>query len=335
MNIKLYGSMIAALGALSGCATSAPKHDIAAVEVPTEQGSSDKVVGDASHLKGLPFTRGFIFDVAPQDASINNKVNQGSKKIAQIKPTGDTKPRAVVLLENKIIASSSWRKLDMRLNVRKKNIEICKGFMSLPSVEEVERAGETAGDPIKANRKNHVITYMPVKGTNLNNMPKKAADCNTFISNTYDYASAAEELAFILNGKPLGKSPYLVVYESEDSPYSSMMLSVGDLSSEAIIVLAKEWPEFIEKVYRYGDKVDPAVGIAVMLSQDERLQQAQKDAMWNKIQIVVSAGTCGGALVGSTVTLNTILTTSACTKFIKEAAEAMGYDVPNIPLRKA
>jgi hypothetical protein len=316
MNLKLSVCLIAISSILYGCASTGSS------DAPLSAPVFDKTVGDGSHLKKLPMSRDFIMD-SYDNSKANNAM--GSQKINSVKPSGDTQPRAVILLENTMIPSSVWKLWDYRWNVRKKNIEICKGFMKLQTVEAVEENGIKTGDFLKADRKNHVITYMPANGTNKNNLPSQPQGCDSFISNGYDYISASEELAFILEDKKIGKSPYLAVYESPSSPYSSMILSIGDLSPEAISVLSSKWPELIMKVYQHGDSIDPTIGIAVMLENDASLRQAQKDAMWRNIKIAVSGATCGGALVGSTVTLNTLLATPACKDFIDRASDAMGY----------
>lgn len=304
MNIKSSVSLVALSALLYGC-TSLPQR------------------GDGSHLKDVPMSRDFIMD--SYDRNSGKISAQGNNKINSIKPTGDTQPRAVILLENRILPSSWWKISEYNLAVRKKNIEICKGFMKLQTVGELEGEGIETGDILKANRKNHVITYMPTNGINRSNLPSNPDDCQTFIESGYDYQSAEEELSFIFEGKKLGKSPYLAVYESPSSPYSSMILSIGDLSPEAISVLSSKWPELIMKVYQRGDNIDPQIGIAVMLDNDNALKAAQKDAMWRNIRIAVTGATCGGALAGSTVTLNVLLATPSCKIFVEQAKDALGY----------
>lgn len=364
MNIKLYICLIALSPLLYGCATKRATSDVVIAPLgipgqgsytgpPPQQGYTgyvDKVIGDGSHLLDLPMSRDFIMDSYDKSQAANAK---GSKKIFSIKPTGDIKPRAVVLLENKILPSSDWKEQISTINkkkisainpnVQRKNIDICKGFMKLPSAESMEIYGKQMGDALKSDRKNHVISYMPVIGSNKNNLPERPEDCNRFIKNGYDYANAAEELSFILGDKKLGKSPYLALYESPSSPYSSMVLSLGSLSPESITLLASNWPELIMKVYMHGDSIDPTIGIAVMLSRDPSLQQAQKDAMWKNMKIAVSATTCAVTIIGggyaatlvpmsptTFITLGSLIKKPSCKKFVDQASYALGYekDIP-------
>lgn len=62
-----------------------------------------------------------------------------------------------------------------------------------------------------------------------------------------------------------------------------------------------------------------------MLRHDPVLRQAQNDGHWENIQIAITAATCGGALAGTTITLNTLLATPACMKFYNQAKDALGY----------
>lgn len=339
MNIKISSCLIAISAALYGC-TPAKVVSLKPVSPPPLATviDSDKVISDGSHLKALPMSRDFIMDSPDDfqaiDSSFRKIGSKGSKKVFSIKPTGDTKPRAVILLENSMIASSVWDWRDYNVRVRSKNIEICKGFMKLQTVEDLVRDGEKDGDPLKADKNNHVITYMLAKGENENTLPKYPKDCNNFISKGYDYASSSEELHFILGDKKLGKSPYLAIYESPDSLYSSMLLSVGELSPEGIALLSSQWSELVMNVYQKGkiieprEKFDPRVGIAIMLKQSSALQSAENQAVVGNIKIAVTAGMCGGALAASTITLNTLFATPVCAKFIKDAATALGYEVP-------
>lgn len=319
MNIKLSSCLIGISILLYGCAAPQYKMQTAQVVKPRP----DKTVGDGSHLKNVTMSRNFVTDSYNKNTNGGN--TEGNEKINSIKPIGDTQPRAVILLENRILPSSLWIIKDYSLNVRKKNIEICKGFMKLQTVEAVEKNGIDTGDILKADRKNHVITYMPANGINNNNLPSGPEGCQAFVKSGYDYESSAEELSFIFKDKKIGKSPYLAVYESPSSPYTSMVLSIGDLSPEAINVLASKWPELIMKVYQHGDSIDPQIGIAVMLENDNSLKAAQKDAMWRNIRIGISGTTCGVVLAGSTITLNALLATPACKYFIDQATEALGY----------
>ena len=280
------------------------------------------ISSDRSHLQKLTMSREFITDSYTSERSKNNK---GNKKINSIKPTGKTQPRAVILLENTMIPSSLWDVEDYNFTVRRKNIEICKGFMKMQTVENVRQDVIKTGDMLKANSKNHVITYMPVLGRNKNNIPSDPEDCKTLIEYGYDYTSSKEELLFIFKDKKLGKSPYLAVYESLSSPYTSMILSIGDLSYESIGVLGSKWPELIMKVYQHGDKIDPRIGVAVMLANDNSLKAAQKDVMWRNIKIGVSGTTCGVVLASSTVTLSALLGTPACKDFVFRAMDTLGY----------
>ena len=239
MNIKSSVSLAAITTLLYGCM------------------STSNLQRDESYFAEVPMSRDFIMD--SYDRNIGMISSEGNYKINTIKPTGDTEPRAVILLENRILPSSWWKLKDYNFTVRKKNIELCKGFMKLQKVDDLEREGIETGNILKSNRKNHIITYMPAKGTNRNNLPSNPDDCQTFIENGYDYQSAAEELSFILEGKKLGKSPYLAVYESPSNPYTSTILSIGDLSPEAISVLSSKWPELIMKVYQRGYNIDPQI----------------------------------------------------------------------------
>ena len=339
MNIKLSVCLVAISSILYGCSTiSTPDSVFDSVVAPNTIENDNKVVGDGSHLKLLPMSRDFLMDSPDNfqavDADFRKIGSKGNKKIFSIKPTGDTKPRTVILLENNIIPSSVWDWRDYNFRVKSKNIEICKGFMKLQTVEDIENEGKKDGEILKADKNNHVITYMLAKGENKNNLPKYPEDCNDFISKGYDYASASEELYFILGDNKLGKSPYLAIYESPESLYSSMILSVGELSPEAIALLSSQWSELVMNVYQKGkiiepkEKFDPRVGIAIMLKQSSALQSAENQAVVGNIKIGVTAGMCGGALAASTITLNTLFATPVCAKFIKDAATALGYEVP-------
>ena len=305
MNIKSPISLVAMTTLLYGCM------------------STGNYQRDEAYFAEVPMSRDFIMDSYDRSAVVVS--SEGNHKINTIKPTGDTEPRAVILLENRILPSSWWKLKDYNFTVRKKNIELCKGFMKLQRVDDLEREGVETGDILKSNRKNHVITYMPAKGTNRNNLPSNTDDCQTFVESGYDYQSAAEELSFIFKGEKLGKSPYVAVYESPSNPYTSMILSIGDLSPEAISVLSSKWPELIMKVYQRGDNLDPQLGVAVMLANDPSLQMAQKDAMWKNIKITFKGAVCTGILASSTVSLTTLMATPSCQGAIEETKDALGY----------
>ena len=339
MNMKLSLSLIAITSALYGCsATPNISGPIVSNPVITENG--DKVTGDGSHLLGLPMTRDFIMDTSAYTSEANanyekarikvsEKISSGQKttdylpdrKIFSIKPVGDVKPRAVILLKPVDIENiRTW-------TVRKKNITVCEGFMTLPTATSDGSLGS------QQVRDNEVITFMPVKKS----IPLSSRDCEKFISDKdgYDYVSASQELAFILDGRDIGRSPFLAIYESPKSPYSSMVLSLGELSPDALRVLTHSWPELITKVYKYGKevdpidgKIDPVAGIGAMLLFDPKLKQAQSDAKWGYMKIGLTGAICGGAFTASTITLNTLIATPACSKFILEAADAFGYTVP-------
>lgn len=333
MDIKLFGCLSALSVALYGCATSS-----------STQGYTDKVVSDGSHLIGLPMTRDFIVDVNkyPKEIELNyqtalNKVRQElssekrntsnlpDKKIFSIKPVGNTNPRAVILLKpTDITRAREW-------TVRKKNITLCEGFMTLPLATEIEQPES------QQVRDNEVITFMPIKGENKKHAPQSPKDCQDFISNKngrgYDYASALQELEFILDGKISedgkdARSPFLAIYESPQSPYSSMILSLGELHPDTIALLGKNWPELITKVYRSGKSLDPVAATAAMLVFDPALAKFQKDARLGYVKIGVAGTICGGAIAASTITLNTLFATPACAKFIRDTANAFGYSVP-------
>lgn len=333
MNIKLSLSLIAITSALYGCAATPSSN-------PTIPENGDKVTGDGSHLLGLPMTRDFIMNPSAYTSEANanyqkalikvsEKISSGQKttnnlpdkKIFSIKPVGDVKPRAVILL--KPVDIKDIRKW----TVRKKNITVCEGFMTLPTAT----SGGSPGS--QQVRDNEVITFMPVKKS----IPLSSRDCEKFISDKdgYDYVSASQELAFILDGRDIGRSPFLAIYESPKSPYSSMVLSLGELSPDALRVLTQSWPELITKVYKYGKevdpkdgKIDPVAGIGAMLLFDPKLKQAQSDAKWGYMKIGLTGAICGGAFTASTITLNTLIATPACSKFILDAADAFGYTVP-------
>lgn len=292
----------------------------------------NKSFGDGSHLLNLPMTRDFILG---NQADLKLEKG-GSPKINAIKPTDDTKPRAVILLNNKVTWSN--------ILVRAKNLELCKGFMKLSSVEVVEGEGSKTGDTDKKDRKNHVITYMPTTIGNINNLPKTLDDCSAFLTAGYDYKSATDELNFILSQQNINrgksgnatsslettriqnKSPYLVVYESPQSPYSSMILGFGQASPESIAVLAKNWSELLAKVYQSGDPLDPTVAVATMLNHDPALKEAQKEAMWKNITIVATGAVCAGAFTaGTPISLATLLATPACKIAYDDAKIRFGY----------
>jgi hypothetical protein len=215
--------------------------------------------------------------------------------------------------------------LPFNWTVRKKNVVLCEGFMSLPSSDELVTYGKNIGDATLVNKDNHLITYMPA--LDKSSLPRRSGDCSTFITDGYDFINSKEEISYLLSkSKKLGKAPYLAVYESPLSPYSSMILSLGQLSPEAIRQLTKNWPELMIKVYTHGDNIDDlTIGIATMLKDDPILRKAQNDDHWKNIQIVVTGTACGGAIAASTVTLNTLLATPACVKFYNDAKDALGY----------
>lgn len=329
MNIKLSVSFIAITTALYGCVSTTdymapPPPDPSPTVIPDY--GPIKSVGDGSHLIGLSMTRDFILESrekSPEiDTNFQEKGSKGSKKIFSIKPTGSVQPRAVILLENRMLPSSTWKIWEYNWNVRRKNIEICEGFMNLPQAT----TGTLPGS--QQTRDNEVITFMPAKTGNENNLPKQPKDCSNFISKGYDYESSTEELLFVLkDNKKMGKSPYLAVYESPTSPYSSMILSLGTLSPQGITELGSRWPELITSVYKFGDSIDPTIGIAVMLHHDESLQRAEDKAAVEKMEVLITGATCGGKLVGSTLTLGALLATEDCFSFIEKAAWLMGYKV--------
>lgn len=342
MNIKLSSCLLALSSILYGCTSSTISPNLLesspvivdsepspspviinesttiTVDKSAMKGTPIKTNSDGTHLKGLPMTRDFIMDshddFRKTEDLFQTKGSRGSKKIFSIKPTGDIQPRAVILLKSPSLLGGT---------VRKKHISLCEGFMTLPPA--TPKGGTTSQ---QADRNKEVITFMPVKGTNPNNILLSPKNCGSFIKTNYDYASAEVELDFILAGKNIGKSPYLAVYESPQSPYSSMVLSLGTLSPDAISVLTENWSDLIMKVYKHGDSIDPTMGTATMLALDPRLQQAQRDAQWRYIKIAVTGVTCGGAIAASTVTLNTLFTTAACKDFILKAADEMGYELP-------
>ncbi|MGP5175032.1 MULTISPECIES: hypothetical protein [Psychrobacter] len=334
MNIKSSVCLIAISSILYGCST-APTYSVPPQSAPTIP--PDKVVGDGSHLLGLPMTRDFITNPSAYTSEANTnyqkavvkvseEINAGQKttsnlpdkKIFSIKPVGDVKPRAVILLKKgKIMDPTQW-------TVRKKNITVCESFMTLP----IATPGGSPGS--QQVRDNEVITFMPVNSIDKTSIPLSPKNCEKFISdkNGYDYVSASQELAFILDGKDVGRSPFLAIYESPKSPYSSMVLSLGELSPGALRVLTQSWPELIAKVYQHGNNIDPVAGIATMLLFDSKLKQAQSDAKWGYMKIGVTGAMCGGAFTASTITLNTLIATPACSKFILDAADAFGYTIP-------
>ena len=332
MNIKLSLSLIAIASTLYGC-TATPSLIGPSVSNPVITENGDKVISDGTHLKGVPMSRDFITNSKTSEeiqANFKERGSKGSEKIFSIKPTGTTQPRAVILLEKKMFSldlDSRLKIKDLNAKVRRKNIDICQGFMKLTSATVMEETGKKTDDALKADRKNHVVTYMPAIG-NDKNLPKNANDCASFITKGYDYKSAKTELSFILKGSErVGKSPYLAIYESPTSPYSSMVLSLGNLSPQSITLLASEWPELIMKVYKHGKNIDPVAGIAVMLENDEALFQAEEENIAENIEIITKGGFCGMAAASSPVslTVGAILALPACTKFVKDSAVAMGY----------
>ena len=364
MNIKLAIFLVTLPAVLYGCATtnmnsssnaSAMESSSSAAVISKDSNPlisrgpasvtkyRQKSRSDGSHLLNLPMSRDFIMDSNNNFQGIDVK---GSKKIFSIKPTGDTQPRAVILLEDRIRPSSGWTFSDISLDdiwnfnltVRRKNIDICKGFMTLKTVDELERQGRYTGNVLEADRKNHVVTYMPAKGRNKNNLPKTSADCSTFVRSNYDYTSSIEELTFILGDNRIGKSPYLALYESPTSPYASMFLSLGELSPKALRTLSSNWSELIQKVYKHGKEIDPTVGIGVMLREDPVLKQVQDSAKWDHMEILVPSTMCGGEIAGGTIMtsatgpaviligLGVFLNSPGCQKLVADARYAFGYE---------
>lgn len=305
-------------------------NSIEALEI--EEESVDKVLSDGCHLLNLPMTRDFILE-----SQKNLKLEKGGDpKINAIKPMGDTKPRAVILFNNRL----TWT----NILVREKNMELCKGFINLPKVIDVEEQGRQINNDKEKDRKNHVITYMPTTVRNINTLPKTSNDCGAFLTAGYDYRSAENELNFILSQQNINRgkgdnsasgleisrrqnnSPYIVVYESPQRPYSSMILGFGSASLESIAISAKNWPELLAKVYQTGDPLDPIVAVVTMLNHDPALKEEEKDAMWKNITIVATGVACGGALTaGTPISLATLLATPACKIAYDDAKKRLGY----------
>ena len=176
MNTKLSFCLIAMTTILYGCAATPKSGTVVSgvISNPVIIGDGNKVVGDGSHLLGLPMTRDFILEsrngYQETDIDFQEKGSQGSKKIFSIKPTGSVQPRAVILLENKMLPSSPWKIWDYNWNVRRKNIEICKGFMAL------QPATPGTSPDSQQIRDNEVITFMPVKTGKKITLPKKLND---------------------------------------------------------------------------------------------------------------------------------------------------------------
>ena len=295
----------------------------------TDDGKVEKIIkerGDGSHLKGLPMTRDFILDSQDDfrgvEEAFKRSESKGSKKVFSVKPTGDIKPRAVILLTKRVFSRTRGEPLlgglTFNLNVKRKNITICEGFLNLPP------ASPEGGKGPSKDRDNEVITFMPVLGSNINNIPTKPDLCNVLIEDSYDYKNAQKELDFLFGQNIKGKSPYLVVYESEDSPYSSMILSLGEFSPSAIKALSKDWSGLIAKVYKHGDTLDPVIGMAIILASDPDLQEAQRED--NKANIITIAKTT--VCAGSSVVGPSIITTPACIAAIRDAADKLGYPLP-------
>lgn len=345
INIKIPVFLVAIATVLYGCETTKlpktsikppPPSQIIVDDSPVKiinKSFEGKVVSDGSHLKSVPMSRDFVTDSKISEeiqANFKEKGSKGSEKIFSIKPTGMIQPRAVILLEKKIFRldlDSRWKIKDFNAKVHRKNIDICQGFMKLTPTTVMQELGKKTDDALKAERNNHVITYMPAIGNN-KRLPKNADDCDSFITKGYDYKNAEAELSFILGeSERLGNSPYLVVYESPQSPYSSMILSLGNLSPHSITLLASEWPELIMKVYEHGDNIDPVAAVAYMLENDKALLRAEEENIAENIEIITQGGYCGIAAASSPVslTVGVILALPACTKFIKDAAVATGY----------
>lgn len=304
MKLKLSAYLVSLSSLFYGCT--------ALTQPDTLLLSTDKEISNGTNIKDLPLSRDFILNNYTKSS-----LSPGNPKINSIKPQGTTKPRAVLLLDD--------NPLPFNWTVRKKNVVLCEGFMSLPSSDELVTYGKNIGDATLVNKDNHLITYMPA--LDKSSLPRRSGDCSTFITDGYDFINSKEEISYLLSkSKKLGKAPYLAVYESPLSPYSSMILSLGQLSPEAIKQLTKNWPELMIKVYTHGDNIDDlTIGIATMLKHDPILRKAQNDDHWKNIQIVVTGTACGGAIAASTVTLNTLLATPACVKFYNDAKDALGY----------
>ena len=304
MKLKLSAYLVSLSSLFYGCT--------ALTQPDTLLLSTDKEISNGTNIKDLPLSRDFILNNYTKSS-----LSPGNPKINSIKPQGTTKPRAVLLLDD--------NPLPFNWTVRKKNVVLCEGFMSLPSSDELVTYGKNIGDATLVNKDNHLITYMPA--LDKSSLPRRSGDCSTFITDGYDFINSKEEISYLLSkSKKLGKAPYLAVYESPLSPYSSMILSLGQLIPEAIRQLTKNWPELMIKVYTHGDNIDDlTIGIATMLKDDPILRKAQNDDHWKNIQIVVTGTACGGAIAASTVTLNTLLATPACVKFYNDAKDALGY----------
>lgn len=247
MKIKLSIFLFSISAILSGCMTTVSTPS--AISKGITGKLPDKTLSDGTHIKDLPMSRDFILEVP--DPTPTTKVMAGNPKINSIKPDnqGTTKPRAVVLLDN--------NPFPFNLNVRRKNIIVCEGFMSLPSVDLLEQEGKNKGDEKSANRKNHLITYMPAQKDA--ELPNTSKDCSKFISKGYDFINSKDEILYLIdkgNFKKIAKSPYIAIYESRTSPYSSMILSLGQLNPVAINRLTSNWPELLVKVYNHGDNIE-------------------------------------------------------------------------------
>jgi hypothetical protein len=236
-----------------------------------------------------------------------------SDNLRNIYPQNNQAPRALLLMTNKFEF--------LHMTKRAKNLALCQGFMDLPFAQEVIKKDKGP------NLDDQVITYMLVKDAKLP-IPNTPATCSTFIDKVYDYSASQTEIKRVLGDNPKGKAPYIVLYESQTSPYSSMVLSLGDLSAESIKVISKKWPILIKNVYMYGAAIDPTIGISMSIDNDPELLESEKQALRNKISILVSSVSCVGAVAGTTVTYASIIGTATCKSAIEKTAAVLGYSSP-------
>ena len=226
-------------------------------------------------------------------------------------------PTTVILMNNKILSGDSW--FNINLTVRAKNFAMCNGWLRLhPQTKEDDRNTD-APDAQK------IYNYMLVKSfdsQSLNN-------CNHLINN-YNYDEANAELTKIFNSLhsknslSINDSPYLVLYESQSSPLSSMILPLGDLSAKEIAVLVADWENLISKAYSIGTPFDPYIGLATLIKNNPNIDAAKRENLLENFIITAYVGTCAASITPP-FSLSTLISIPSCQQAYKEIKEKLGY----------
>lgn len=203
-----------------------------------------------------------------------------------------------------------------------KNKAVCKGWGNLKASNENDRAND-ARDAKK------IYNYMLVNTTGLSNPTTRNmlfSDCDLLLK-TYNYIEAKTELNKIISQQlpqlSPNDAPYLAIYASQSSPFSSMILPLGDLSTAEIEVLVADWENLISEAYRIGEPFDPYLGLGMLIKNHPKIPDAKRQNLIKNIQIVVYVGTCGATLTPP-FSLATLISTPACVEAYNEIRQKIG-----------